>query len=396
MNFLRFSVFLYSFFGLACNSQSPPPTASTVAIASFPLLKTPEPRLEVLLRDYDRYFSDSLNITQTPGAVVVIVKDSSIVFCKGYGVRALGSPELTDPHTVFRIGSLSKGFAGALTAVLMQENRLKLSDRVTRYFPEFALKDPAQTRRIQLTHLLAHCTGLPYHTHTDMVENGYSLREMLPYIKKVKIYGKEGTLFCYQNAVFSMIGEVMQGATGQTYQQLLQEKIFVPAGMQDASVTYDGILKQENKASPHISVYNGWAKTEISNKYYNAAPAGGVNASGTDMGQWLKVLLGNKPEILNASALDSLFYPRIRTHSERRHFRGWSGPKSVSYALGWRVLDRGNGQTIMAHSGFVNDFRSEIALDREAKIGICVLFNGNSPLAQRCIPAFFERWGEKF
>jgi len=365
------------------------PTIALSAVPSF--AQNVKHELEVLLKDYDRYFTDSLKITQTPGAVVVIVKDTTVVFCKGYGVRALDSPEPTDAHTVFRIGSLSKGFAGALTSILMQEHRLNLSDRVTRYFPEFVLKDAAQTRRIRLTHLLSHCTGLPYHTHTDMIENGYQLRQMLPYIKKVKLFGKEGDLFCYQNAVFSMIGEVMYGATNQTYQQLLVDKIFKPVGMKDASVTYEAMMLNSNKSYPHAPYNNSWIKSKISDKYYNAAPAGGVNASGADMGEWLKLLMGSHPEILNNSALDSLFVPRIRTHSERRHFSGWSGPKEASYALGWRVLERGNGQVIEAHSGFVNDYRGEIALDRKAKIGICVLFNANSPMAQRCIPTFFER-----
>jgi beta-lactamase class C len=322
---------------------------------------------------------------------VVIVKDTNVVFCKGYGVRAAGAPELVDEHTVFRIGSLSKGFAAGLTAVLVQEGKLNWQDKVTQYYPAFALRDPAQTQRLRLVHVLSHTTGLPHHAHTDMIENGYTMQQILPYLKKVKVCAKEGTQFCYQNAVYSVIGEVIYAATGQTYQDLLEAKVFRPLGMSSASVRYETLMATENKAYPHIPTANGWTKTDISEKYYNSAPAGGVNASGTDMGAWMKLLLGQHPDRLNTSTLDSLFAPCVRTYGERRFFGGWGGDKSAYYAKGWRVLQRTGHPTIVSHSGYVNGFRGEIALDRTNKVGICVLFNANSPWAQRCIPAFFEK-----
>jgi beta-lactamase class C len=392
---MRYLPILLLYLSLLSCVQHATPVPET-AQASVVFAPTVDPRIEMLLKDYDRFFADSMRITQTPGAVVVVVKDTNVLLCKGYGVRCIGQPDPIDINTVFRVGSLSKGFAGALTGVLVQEGSLKWHDPVVQYYPQFALKDPAQTRRIRLTHLLSHSTGLPYHTHTDMVENGYSIEQMLPYIKKVRLFGREGELFCYQNATFSVIGEVMHEATGKKYPELIEEKIFQPLHMEHASATYQDIMAETNRATPHDPTYNGWTIAELNDKYYNACPAGGINASGKDMGEWLKLLLGHRPDILSQQTLDSLFYPRIDTHSERRHFSGWSGPRRVSYAMGWRVLQRESGQTIVAHSGYVNGFRSEIALDRHAKTGICVLFNANSPLAQRCMPAFFERYAANF
>lgn len=375
----------------ACVQHSAP--LPPVVKASFFELERSEKEtpLKGIIEEYDRLFADSMRLTRTPGAVVVVVQDTSIVFCKGYGVRAEGSAEMVDEHTVFRIGSLSKGFAGALTGVLVQEGKLHWQDKVYTHYPAFSLRDADQTKRLRLTHLLSHTTGLPHHAHTDMIENGYTMQQILPYLKKVKVYAKEGTMFCYQNAVYSVIGEVMQAATGHAYPDLLREKILQPAGMYTASTDYASLMACHNKAYPHLPTANGWTKTDISEKYYNAVPAGGVNASGKDMGAWLKLLLGNHPEVMNQSTLDSLFAPCIRTYGERRFFGGWSGEKEAYYAKGWRVLRRHNQPDIVAHSGYVNGFRGEIAIDRQNKRGICVLFNANSPWAQRCIPAFFEK-----
>jgi beta-lactamase class C len=322
-----------------------------------------------------------------PGAAVVVVKDGELVFCKGYGVRARGRGEPVDGSTVFRIGSLSKGFAGVLSAQLAEENVWNLYDPVQKYFPEFTLRDPAQAERMTIEHLLAQTTGLPYHTYTNMIEEGHDTRSIARMLRDVPILAPEGKLFSYQNVLFSIIGECMRPATGKSYQDVLVEKIFQPAGMSTASVTYEGMLNTPNRAMPH----RGQTAVKFDRNYYNSAPAGGVNASAADMGMWLRVLLGYRPDIVSPDALDNAFMPRIRSANERRRFRQWPGHKEAWYALGWRVLECAYGD-IVCHSGSVNEYRSEIALNRQEGIGICILFNVSTPLATSCIPEFFSRY----
>ena len=86
-----------------------------------------------------------------------------------------------------------------------------------------------------------------------------------------------------------------------------------------------------------------------------------------------------------------MFHPVVKTDKERRIFPRWLPRDAASYALGWRVLDD-QGTAILYHGGYVNGFKSEIAFNREEKIGICVLFNAPTELSNACIPAFFEQW----
>ncbi len=351
--------------------------------------------MQAFLDAYDRFFAGEMTITQTPGAAVVIVKDGEVVFMRGYGVKAAGGRDSVDANTVFRIGSLSKGFAGVLTGMLVQDSLLDWNEKVQECFPEFDLRDHQQAQRIQLWHLLSHTTGLPYHAYTNLIERGIDTRKIATeYLPKAPVSGKEGEFFSYQNAAFCVVEEVMLGATGKTYQELLCEKIFQPACMQSASCDYASIMNISDKALPHFQTGSGWKAGEISKEYYNSKAAGGVNASIADMGEWLKLLLGHRPDLAADATLDKVFSPVIKTSKERRIFSSWLGRDAASYALGWRVLEDGP-DTIIYHGGYVNGFKSEIAFSRCDDIGICVLFNANSEFSKKCVPMFFEQWKQK-
>jgi len=375
----------------ACtNATSQESKAYRYLSSETPALRNPH--LRSLVAEFDRYFADTMALTGTPGAAVVIVQDSMVLFQRGYGLRVNNRLDSVDAHTVFRIGSLSKGFAGVLTGMLVHEGVLHWDDRIVQYVPEFSLSKPDNTGQVQLTHLLAHTTGLPYHAYTNLIEAGYDMRTIAARFARLPLRGVPGTVFSYQNAAFSLVGEAMQTATGKSYPDLLSEKIFAPIGMRDASADWLSIQRNPNTARPHVySRRRGLQPSAITKRFYNAVPAGGVNASAADMGQWLIALLGHRPDVLPKAVLDEVFRPNVKTDGERRYYRRWGKPMEPHYGMGWRVLTH-ETDTIIYHGGSVNNFRSEIAFDRRDGIGICVLFNSNSPLASACIPVFWEKY----
>lgn len=366
--------------------------ASKPAQATLQYKPPVDPRLQALLEDYRRFFADSMAQTQTPGAAVVIVQGDSVIFQQGFGVKIAGTKDSIDVHTVFRIGSLSKGFASVLTGILVQQGLLNWNERVRECYPEFTLRDRQQANRIQLWHLLSHTTGLPYHAFTNLIERGFDTRKIVrEYFPKAPVSGQEGIFYSYQNAAYCIIEEVMRAKTEKTYQSLLVENIFQPASMRHASCDFQTMQGCIDKALPHFWTGYNWRADSISPLYYNSAAAGGVNASIADMGEWLKLLLGHKPGIVADSTLDKVFTPVVNTGKERRIFPHWIARDDASYALGWRVLRHG-ADTIIYHGGYVNGFRGEIAFNRSQNVGICVLFNASSDLSSACVPAFFDRW----
>jgi beta-lactamase class C len=347
-------------------------------------------KLEQDLKSYGLLFEQGISRCRCPGAALVIVKDTSIVFLKGYGTKKIRNNDSVDEHTVFRLGSLSKGFAAVTAGMLVEQGYFYWNDKVKNFYPEFKLKSQEQTERIEIRHILSHTTGLIRHAYTNLIEEGWSIDKIATILDEVDLVSKEGQTFAYQNATYSLIEKVIQKSTGKEYQEILEHDIFNQCGMTDASCTFEDFKRAGDKSVPHALVSRNYIyhPTHITRKYYNSVSSGGVNASASDMGQWLKVLLGNRPDIITNKTLDRIFQPVIKTH-ERRFYDSWKETSGSWYAMGWRVLDFHNRQ-IVYHGGYVNGYRSEIALDRENGIGICVLFNASCDYAKWAIRDFFN------
>ncbi len=71
--------------------------------------------------DFDAYVARTMREWKVPGVAIAVVRDDSIVFAKGYGVRELGKPEPVTPRTLFAIGSATKAFTATLVAMLVSE-----------------------------------------------------------------------------------------------------------------------------------------------------------------------------------------------------------------------------------------------------------------------------------
>ena len=348
--------------------------------------------LALYLEEFEKDFEEGLNRRRIPGGSVAIVKDGRVVYQKGFGVKEAGKPEEVDEHTVFRLGSVSKGFASVLTGVLVEEGVVSWDDPVFRYLEDFRLNDPVQTDRVQIRHLLSHTSGLPRHAYTNLVEDGLSLDRIIPRFSHVPLISKEGEQLAYQNAAYSTIEKVLEAQTGTDFNTLLDEKLFKPLAMNHASASYDSISNSGNKALPHVyhSRSRGHVSIPISRKYYNAVSSGGINASVSDMGKWLLMLTGHFPDVISEETLEEIYGP-LATINNRRFSRYWDGVNQSHYGMGWRVLEN-HGQKVVYHGGYVNGYRSEIAFAPEEGIGICILINSNSSYPLAVIPDFFNHF----
>lgn len=348
--------------------------------------------LSMYLEEFENKFKEGFNEEEIPGGAVVIVKDGRVLFQKGFGVKERGKSDEVDEHTVFRLGSLSKGFTSVLTGVLAEEGAVKWDQPVSNYLNEFRLNDPEQTGLVQVRHLLSHTTGLPRHAYTNLVEDGLSLQQIIPRLESVPLVSSVGTQFSYQNAAYSLIEIIMEAQTNTDFNMLLYEKILKPLEMDDSSTNYDSIFNSLNRASPHLyaSRARGRVPVPISSKYYNAVSSGGINASASDMGKWLLLLTGHSPDVISIETLTEIYEP-ITTIRNSRFSRHWDGVNQSQYGMGWRVLDN-HGQKIVYHGGYVNGFRSEIAFSPEDGAGIFIVINTNSSYPLTVIPDFFNHF----
>ncbi len=347
------------------------------------------PHLEKLMKEFELEVNTMATEARTPGAAIAVVYDSTIVYLRGFGVKQNGNTEPVDVNTVFRIASVSKCFAAFLTGIVVEDTLLHWDDSVLRYLPFFKLNSEEETQKLTIRNVLSHTTGLPYHAYTNMVEEGTPLDSMLSWLKNIKMAGKVGQSYSYQNVAYSLIGNVIQTRTGKSFEEEMRQRVFRPLGMKTASIDYASIVKNNNVAQPHHLRRGKWVSGKITNTYYNVAPAGGVNASISDMAKWMIALLGHRPDVISKQTLQTLFTPVIKAPSKNRNYGRMHRLSNSYYGLGWRVLHYPS-DTLIYHGGFINGYRSEVAVNPKQKIAVCILANAPGPLADNSIPLFFN------
>ena len=343
----------------------------------------------------EAYFKKAVASGDIVGAGVSVVKGDSIVLAQGFGRKNIRTGEEVNDQTIFRLGSLSKGFAGVLAAHVKNEGKLDWGARVNEFIPEFQLGDEKNTDKITLAHLLSHSSGAPYHSYTNLVEAGLPLPDIAKRFKEVTPISDPGEIYSYQNALFALSGEIIHRATGEEITEALENRFFKPLEMCSTFMNHKSLLAAGNIATPHYRTRRGWRDRKIRNNYYNAVAAGGINASATDMGRWMRFLLGHNPEIMSRNAIEEAFTPFIEIKGHNKYYQRWPGHVSSYYGFGWRIhkfveADSDRLKTIWHHGGSVNNFRNEIALFPEADLGICVLLNNTTGFAKKVIPDLYR------
>ena len=340
-------------------------------------------------RDFVAFMNRELDSSQTVGAAFTIVHNGEVAYTGTFGEREFGTDRDVDRHTLFRLASVSKGFAGALACFLELDGAFSLDDRVVDHYPGFALKDSTSTADLTIRHLLSHTSGLVPYAYDNLVEADQKLNEIIERLDEVDISAPPGELYGYQNVLFSMLDPIARRTTGVPYQVLLDNKIFKPLGMSDASAGPVDLDKNPNFAFPHVKTRGGYVSLNPHEGYYNVMPAAGVNASISDMEQWLLALLGQKPEMMPDTVLTSLRTPLIYTPLKWRYTRYWKPFRERYYSLGWRIYNY-QGRQIVYHGGYIRGYRAEIAFCPEEGVGVAFLQNSPNGLASRCVPTFFD------
>lgn len=327
---------------------------------------------------------------RVPGLAVAIVKDGKILSARGYGVTDTLNPRPVDAHTVFRLASLSKTFSGTLGGMLVEDGVLDLNQPVVRYVPEFRLRSADATSRLSISNLLSHGTGLPRTAFDRDIQANASYSSVRAKLASAPLSCEPGECYSYQNVAFSVFGDVVFAATGRMFDEHIQQRIFKPLGMSDASLGLEGITRSPSWAKPHIRAGSGWRSLMPKPTYYRLGPAAGVNASAADMAQYLLAQTGYRPDIVSPQLLNRLHTSRIDTPSEIRA-GGWRRERlySAGYGMGWRVYNYA-GHPMYFHGGAVQGYRASMAVLPRQGLGVAILWNAESTLPSGLLPTILD------
>jgi beta-lactamase class C len=310
------------------------------------------------------------------GLAVGVVENGRIRFLKGYGTTIAGGDEPVTVDTVFRWASLSKGVAADMVAKLAEEEKLSLQDPVARWSASLRLPG-GNEQRATVANILSHQLGLFGHAHDSSLEDGRDDAELRASLGSLNAICPPGQCHAYQNVAYDAASEVVEKATGTTYQQAVREQLFLPLGMRSATLTRDGLVQADSWARPHRGGKNS-KPVEVTDSYYRVPAAGGVNSSIKDLTIWMLAQMGRDPDVLPRDVLETVQRPRVGTPGEKARMREFAERlKQADYGLGWRVYDYA-GHTLVGHRGGVTGYRSLILFDPEKKSGVVALWNSGT------------------
>ncbi len=381
---------LSSGMGLAASaSRSDPPPATPVVVHTGERAQLPPARVTAAIGEYDHWLDQLAAEDRTAGLAAAVIVDGRVRYERTLGYADATTGARVKPYTVFRVASLSKAFATALTGILVRQNVLHWDTRLAGVLPFFKLQDANASAQATVRDILSQSVGLPYHAYDNLLSDGVSYRELERKLATVPLSCDPGTCYGYQNVAFSLIGDVIHAKTGQFFISMVDRYLFIPLGMTTASYGRDGLESSRSWARPHYKRGGRWIAYEPNDNFY-VPPAAGVNASIRDMEQWLIAQMGGRPTVIPDALLEVLHAPVIDTPGER-YGSNWRRARvgKASYALGWRVYDYA-GHTLVFHAGAVQGYRAMIGFFPEYHVGAVVLWNSENRAPAGLMPMLFD------
>lgn len=329
-----------------------------------------------------------------PGAVLLVRDAGRVVFLRAFGARSL-VPERTPMHegTIFDLSSLTKPLATSVAMmVLVRDGRLRLDDRVTRFFHNFGVH--AKTH-VTFRHLLSHCSGLPawrpfFKDILDIERRGGRINFLATQgakeyvyneIQRLRLEAPPGERAVYSDIGFMLLGAAVEEIAGVNLDRFCQEKIFRPLGLR-ATAFVDLTLLRARRIEPITEMIAPtercpWRKRVICGEVHddNAYAMGGIAghaglfAAARDVDTLLvrlKQCYDGQDTFLPQTIVRE-FWTRDAAVSNSPWALGWDGPAAVNSAAGSHFSPRTVG-----HLGFTG---TSFWLDLERNRHVILLSN---------------------
>jgi CubicO group peptidase (beta-lactamase class C family) len=297
---------------------------------------------------------------------VLVAREGRALYQHAFGYANLEWKIPNDLETKFEIGSMTKQFTALLVLEFVNEGKVKLEGHVADYLPYYR-KDTGS--RITVEQLLDHTSGIPNFISAPGFLEGpasrtqYSVRDFAQKYCSGNLEFEPGTRFNYSNSGYFLLGAVLEQVSGQSYEQLLRERIFTRLGMNDSGYTRSETIIPHRAAGYERSV-SGLKNARF---YDMSIPfaAGALYSTVGDLLLWDQALYSKR--LLPAELRDLLFKPNLD-----------------NYGFGWGIFipPRGSpyaGETVLMHGGKIFGFQSVIERIPRYKELIVLLDNTDSP-----------------
>lgn len=337
----------------------------------------------------DGFLPYALASGDVAGAVVVVVKDGSTLLQKGYGYADVAARKPVDPAaTLFRTGSVSKLTTWTAVMQLVEQGKLDLDADVNGYL-DFEIP-PRDGEPVTLRNILTHTAGFEERVKDLIVAEGTPFAPLDGYLKEwvpTRIFAP-GTTPAYSNYATALAGYIVARASGLSFDEYVEQRIFTPLGMQHST------FRQPLPERLREFMANGYARaSDVKPKPFEvvvAAPAGSQAASGADMARFMIAHLQKgafgEARILEAQTAEQMHTTALTVL-----------PRVDRMVLGFYEQKR-NGRRIIAHAGDTAWFHSDLYLFIDDGVGLFISMNsaGKQGAPGKIRKAVFEQFADRY
>jgi D-alanyl-D-alanine carboxypeptidase len=297
-----------------------------------------------------------------PGAAIVVLKDGSVVFKKGYGLADLDSKAPITPSTNFNICSLTKQFTAYAILQLQREGKLSLDDKLSRFFPDFA---PGVAGIVSVRHLLTHSSGIMDHyPYVDKAQHKeFSDKDVLTALRRVdSVYFPPGSHYRYSNAAFCLLSLIIERLSGETYPAYICHHVFAPLNMMRSNVIQPD-FKISDRAIGYDREENTFRRSDAGESlFFSTMGDGGVYASIDGYLRWITAI--QQKCVLDSDLVREAQSAQFPIDTAR----------NLSYGFGWFVAGSGDSRLVY-HTGSNGGFRSIVLTKPSVKYAVVIFSN---------------------
>lgn len=260
---------------------------STPELATIDLTPDQETVMSNSIKSVDTYLQN-----QNYSGLALVEYKGKVVLKKGYGLS--GVNKTTSPDGISRIASLSKSFTASSVMKLIEEGKISLDDKLTKYIPDFPRGD-----EITVHMLLSHTAG--FNSNFTRGE-GTTLEDTVNEIKTKPLRFEPGTTFNYSNQGYVLLAYIVQLVSGESYGQYIQQTFLDPLNMKNtgeatsATKTISGFIEDKKTGDWSTAGY-----------YWSQSGTGTFYSSLDDMMKWYKSFANHT--ILSQASIDRMFTP---------------------------------------------------------------------------------------
>ena len=320
--------------------------------------------------DFDDLVNSSMAEWNVPGLALSVIEDHQIIEMKGYGFCDMETHMPVSIDTQFLLCSITKSFTAAGLGVLVDDGLLDWDRPVREYLPEFRLHDDASTGSVTVLDLLCHRTGLPRHDWIH-APGDLSTSQIISALRHLEPNCNLRAAYQYQNLGYLVAGHIAERIAGMKWESFLADRLLEPLGFTDFGFSIASLACAPDHACPHV--IDGREARRANWAPMRALPAGGLNASVSDMAKWMKFLMSDGRcdglSILSPGVINQMSIPRVHVGEPML-----SEIEDPHYGLGL-LLGRYRGEHVWAHTGSWLGWGTIMAMIPERKIGVAVLTN---------------------